>query len=377
MAIREGKWKCTYCAAVNRGQDLACAGCGSTREADVEFFCEDDAPEVTEEQAQAIARGGADWTCETCGTSNRSQAKFCAQCAAPRGASVQREEKYESLDSQASRGASQPASAQGFAARPTNFNQPQAVPSRRFFTTKVGLMAAAAAVIVFVFGILAIGGLAYYLTHTHETELTVTSVDWKRTVEVEELQTLREQKWEDEVPADARVIDRRREIHSYTKVQTGTKSVTENYTERVQTGTKKVKTGRRNLGNGYFEDVYSDQPVYENKQRTRTVEKPTYRDDPVYKMKVTYDVDRWRTTRTAETAGQDNNPVWAQIPQGAKARAGKRTEKYLVRLRDESSGKAYEQEVAGDVFARFMPGSHCRALINNMGTLTELTPPNT
>lgn len=373
MAIREGKWKCPYCAATNRGSDLACAGCGSTREADVEFFCEDDAPELTEEQAQAIARGGADWTCETCGTSNRSQAKFCAQCAAPRGTSKQREEKYESLDS----AASQSASAQGFAARPTNFNQPPAVPSRRFFTTKVGLMAAAAVIVVFIFGILAVGGLAYYLTRTHETDLTVASVDWKRSIEVEELQTLREQKWEDEVPSGARVIDRRREIHSYTKVQTGTKSVTENYTERVQTGTKKVKTGRRNLGNGYFEDVYSDQPVYENKQRTRTVEKPTYRDDPVYKMKVTYDVDRWRTTRTAETAGRDNNPVWAQIPQGAKVRAGKRMEKYLVRLRDATNGKTYEHEVAGDVFARFVPGSHCRALISNMGTLTELTPPNT
>ena len=49
MTIREGKWKCTYCDALNRGRDLKCAGCSATREQDVEFIYDETAPEVTDE----------------------------------------------------------------------------------------------------------------------------------------------------------------------------------------------------------------------------------------------------------------------------------------------------------------------------------------
>ena len=65
MAIREGKWKCTYCGATNRGRDLECTACGAAREKDVSFFLDDDAAEVTDEAVVAHARGGAEWICET------------------------------------------------------------------------------------------------------------------------------------------------------------------------------------------------------------------------------------------------------------------------------------------------------------------------
>jgi rubrerythrin len=38
MAVREGKWRCPHCSAVNRGADLACGGCGATRDQHVTFF---------------------------------------------------------------------------------------------------------------------------------------------------------------------------------------------------------------------------------------------------------------------------------------------------------------------------------------------------
>src|SRR5260370_21649808 len=71
MAIREGKWRCPYCSVVNRGADLTCTGCGATRDKDVQFFLEEAADEVTDEQLLATARAGADWLCQFCQTSNR------------------------------------------------------------------------------------------------------------------------------------------------------------------------------------------------------------------------------------------------------------------------------------------------------------------
>jgi hypothetical protein len=46
-----------------------------------------------------------------------------------------------------------------------------------------------------------------------------------------------------------------------------------------QVGTRRVKAGHRDLGNGFFEDVYSDEPIC--------------RERPVYRTRVAYDVQRW------------------------------------------------------------------------------------
>ncbi|MGH9902148.1 MAG: hypothetical protein ACRD68_10115, partial [Pyrinomonadaceae bacterium] len=194
-------------------------------------------------------------------------------------------------------------------------------------------------------------------------------------VEVEELQTLTEEKWENEVPSDARVISRNRQFHHNDKVQTGTRSVQQTYTERVQTGTRRVKTGTRNKGNGYFEDVYSNEPVYSNRTKTRTVQEPVYRDVPVYRDKVKYQIDRWRTVATERTEGADNAPRWPEVSAGPKRREGKRVEKYVVRLRDPRDGDTYEREVEAGVFTRFVPGSNCLAKINRLGVISTLDPP--
>src|SRR3954462_13621467 len=90
MAIREGKWRCPYCSTVNRGRDMACSGCGATRDEDVKFFLEEAAPEVTDEKLLAQARAGADWLCQFCETSNPPAATHCLHCGAERGTSPSR-----------------------------------------------------------------------------------------------------------------------------------------------------------------------------------------------------------------------------------------------------------------------------------------------
>src|SRR5690242_15513114 len=87
MATYEGKWRCAYCAAINRGRDMDCRSCGVRRGADVEFFCDEDAPAVTDDALLREAASGPDWLCETCGGSNRYGVSRCQTCGAPRGAS--------------------------------------------------------------------------------------------------------------------------------------------------------------------------------------------------------------------------------------------------------------------------------------------------
>lgn len=343
MTIREGKWKCTYCDALNRGRDLKCQGCGATRERDVQFIYDETAAEVTDAAELARARSGPEWLCENCGSSNASELTTCRQCGAERGTARAREVKMV-----------------GAPAPPP--------PPRPSILPKVLMAFGAVAALV----VLLIGGLIFYFTRTHEAELTVTAVQWQRSIEVEEFRTLTEQKWEDEVPNDARVQSRRREFHHNDKRQVGTREVEKTYTERVQVGTKRVKTGTKDLGNGYFEDVYKNEPVYENRERTKTVSEPIYVDVPVYRDKVTYQVDRWIVARTERAEGQDNAPQWPKLMEGPKLRAGKRAEKYLLFLKEAGKDKTYEHEVAAEEFTRFTPGATCRGLINNLGTIKKL-----
>ncbi|MGH9900785.1 MAG: hypothetical protein ACRD68_02995, partial [Pyrinomonadaceae bacterium] len=64
---------------MNRGRDLKCQKCSATREADVEFIYDENAPEVTDEAELRVANAGPDWVCETCGTSNPAPHAFCRQ----------------------------------------------------------------------------------------------------------------------------------------------------------------------------------------------------------------------------------------------------------------------------------------------------------
>ncbi|MEW6731437.1 MAG: Ran-binding zinc finger domain-containing protein [Acidobacteriota bacterium] len=346
MTIREGKWKCTYCDTMNRGRDLKCIGCGAVRDKDVQFIYDETAAEVTDAAQLQAAHAGAEWICETCGVSNPSIRTECSQCGAPRGGSQAREVKMV-----------------GAAPMPT-----MPPPTRAAFPAKAILTILGLVVVL-------LTGIIFYFTRTHESMLTVTGVEWQRGIEVEEYRTLTEQAWADQLPTDARVISRRREFHHNEKVQTGTRTVEKTYTERVQVGSRRVKTGTRDLGNGYFEDVYKDEPVYENRTRTRREEQPVYRDEPIYKDKVTYQVDRWVVAQTAQAQGKDNSPQWPTVNETPKLRAGKRTEKYLVSLKDEKAGKTYQHEVGSGEFPRFVPGARCRASINNLGSLKKLEPP--
>jgi hypothetical protein len=325
MAVREGKWRCPYCSSANRGRDLACQGCGAKRDKDVSFFLEDDAPEVEDPDLLAQARAGADWLCPHCGASNRPEEARCRSCGVERGAAASRQERVLPLTGPV------PPSSPAAARAPLSS-------AGRGRKRGCGLVVGLA--LLLVLGFCAVFG--YIALRKTEEVVRVTGLEWERSIDVEALRAVRESAWEGAVPSGVRVVGRSREVH---------------HTDRERTGTERVKVGVRDKGNGFFEDVYED--------------RPTYRDRPVYGLKVTYDVDRWVRDRTARAAGTGTSPAWPDPRLRAREREAGRREKYVVVLQGR---RTYRKELPFARWSALRVGESFRAVVRGGSRVLELGP---
>lgn len=349
MAIREGAWDCPHCGRKgNRGPVKFCPGCGSPRGEGVQFYLPDEAPEVTEAKALERAKAGPDWTCAFCESDNPAGDPFCSSCGASREGGAPRPVIEHPFP---------PAAPAPVATAPP---PPKKAGCGRWKILGCGCLA-----ILFVLALLiGIGSRnggsgSRSLVQQEEQEvdvlLTPSGFHWQRTVEVEASRMVTREAWEGEVPSGARILSSRRDVYRTERVQTGTETRTRTYTEQVQSGTERVKTGVRDLGNGYFEDVYEDRPVYRDVERRESYQEPVYRDNPIYKTKIRYEIAEWQSVRQEQAAGDDQSPVWPQPRLGSGEREGNRGETYEVvfhdpqgktqtyTARDENEWRSYQQ----------------------------------
>ena len=317
MAIREGKWRCPYCASVNRGSELACQGCGATRDKDVSFFLEEDAPAVTDEALLARARGGADWLCQFCQTSNPPAEGRCGNCGAERGTSPSRPER------------DLPAAAPLMSAAP-------AVPAPRSGRRGCGIVAA----VLVLLGLAFAAVFSYFALRKTEETVTVAGFEWKRSIEIEAWRTVQESAWEGETPSGIRVLSRSREVH---------------HTEKEQVGTERVRVGTRDKGNGFFEDVYESRPVYKDRE--------------VYRTRVRYEIDRWIVDRTARASGSNQAPQWPDAALRGREREARRSETYVVVL---SGKRTYRKDLPLAQWSALRAGASLHAVIRGGRSVIDL-----
>jgi hypothetical protein len=192
-------------------------------------------------------------------------------------------------------------------------------------------------------GVVAVAAIFFWTQRTHEELLTVTGRRWERSVEIERLQTVTEEAWEGSVPSGAR------RLSSWTDSSS---------TERVRVGSRRVRVGTRDRGDGSFEEVYEDQPVYENRSVNRT--------------KVRYEIDRWVRERTLTDSGSDASPRWPAVQTGPNERERNRREILQVLLRSDSGRDRTYAARSMDDWLGFAVGARCRAQVNNIGTVTGL-----
>jgi len=266
----------------------------------VKFYLPEDAPEVVAAEALKKAQAGPDWVCPYCDADNPAGHAFCSGCGAPRDPGAKTREVVEHP-----LGAPPP--------------PPPPQPVAPAPPAKGANPALKKGCGIGCLGLAALALLMVFIGRPRSADLTVTGFHWLRTIAVEELRPVTEQAWEGQVPSGARIVGSSREVHHVDRIQTGTRTATRTVSERVQTGTERVKTGARDLGNGYFEDIYEDRPVYEDRSHEETYQEPVYREQPVYRQRIRYEIDKWMPDREAKAEGRYQAPseqVWKGFEEG-------------------------------------------------------------
>ena len=337
--IIEGYWDCPYCGEKRiLGRFRDCPSCGKPRGENTVFQHDLPNEENIVENPEETSRE-ADWYCEFCDSLNPASAKFCESCGSPRTEKTYFEMKEEHSKKEEA--------AQAIAAPP-----PQPGPKRRSRLPLLLFIAAAIA-------------LLFFLSRPAKANLTVKSMEWARSVTVEELRTLRESAWS--VPSGGRVYDQKQEVQTYTQVldhyETREREVAEDYIDHYED----VVVGYKDLGNGFFEEITESRPVYETRYYTETYQEPVYVTVPIFGTKYYYEIDRWVFERQEDTSGSsDQAPYWAELSLKENEREGDRSEKYTftaVDSRDKtytytcSSQAEWEKYRVGDTFNATLSGN--------------------
>jgi hypothetical protein len=317
MTIRMGYWDCPSCTKKrNPGPSATCEQCGRPRGPNIPFYTDDSAPVVEDPELIRRARAGADWKCKFCGADNRAGVIDCHQCGAGPDGTVSRQQRYIPN-----------------ATQPKKNNLPL--------------------ILAIVGGGLAIVFSLIYFLFIRTTELTmeVQRVSWVKTVALEQLTTRRGEAWADETPSGARRIS----------------SEERGRDQRVQEGTEKIKVGKKDLGNGLFEDIYEEKPKYVTKKVSATW--------------VRYEVDEWVTRDTLREETSDGNEP-ADPSKGrrlnANERFGDRQSRIEIALRGDN-GKSYRYDIdaskdGGGKSRSFEVGKRYKARVNGVGSVVSLGP---
>lgn len=352
MAIREGAWDCPVCGrTANRGPHKFCGGCGSPRGKEVKFYLPDDAKVVSDEAELNKAKAGPDWNCSFCGGDNPSSFDFCSGCGGSKDGTSKRDVTVKKN-----------------APTQQKATQPKAPAKKPNYKVLIGCA------IAFFIAFILFTGVGLILNISHDENITLKGFSWERSISIEKFKTLTEKAWEGEQPSDARIISKNKEVHHYNKIPIGTETKTRTVTKKVQVGTEKVKVGQKDLGNGYFEDVYEDRPIYEDKTSDETYQETIYKDEPVYKTRYTYEIDRWVFERIEKASGTDQNASWPtdRIREKEREQAGKRTEKYIVYFTGKK-GKEITYETKDEKkWLLFEPGKTYKAKITIAGKIKKI-----
>ncbi len=332
--IRIGRWDCPACGHKgNIGYETHCSQCGSPRGKTVKFYLPDESEEVTDAQNIAQARAGVDWICDYCGADNKATDTACRSCSNPRTETdINRQTRDIRFDA--------PPIA------PTPVAQPK-----------------------FNKGYYVFGGLAlllvvlFFLFRTRETTVTVTAHEWIREIHTEKFIPVIEEDWS--LPSGARLKKSFRDVHHYDEVLVGYE--TRYRTVEKPVGTERIKVGVRDLGNGYFEDIYETRTIYKTVRESYEV--PIYKSVPVYATKYRYEIYRWKPDKVYRTQGRDMSPYWSNAvpPITSTHRESERFEKYVLHFKDER-GNEFSDDCSFEFWKSVRDGDVIKAEQNAFST---------
>ena len=353
--IVEGYWDCSACGAKGiRGHVRECPNCGRPRGEEVQFYMK----EFGEQYAlNENASKNPDWLCDFCSSYNPDSVTKCLSCGADRESTskdysqIRDTQAYSNVNDYDSNGIDD--SSQISDKERDNLNYQREKEDREKkrekynnvskpfpanegnsnFSYKEVIFSKQTAIILTVLAV--IFSLVYYFFVPRNVELQVQSVAWERHINIDRWTTVDESGWN--VPPHARVYDERSEVHHYDKVFDHNEVYYEEVGEQVIDHYKTV-TSKRDLGNGNFEVVETQEPVYKTVYHKEKRERPIYKDVPVYETKYYYKLERWKHYRSVDTSGKDYEPYWGEytLAEGkgqynvGSERLGSEKSKYMV-----------------------------------------------
>ena len=335
-----GYWDCPYCDTKGvRGDQAVCPGCGRPR-GEVKFYMKGQAQNeerradqvgdieyVDEEKAKYINRN-PDWYCSFCETLNSDNADTCRSC----GASRQDSEAnyFEMLRKKQQREAARVQTAV------------QEKPKRSRFPL---ILIALVLVIVGIF--------TYMNSNSTRGDYRISAVSWERVISVEKNTLCHESGWT--VPDGGEVTDRRSEIHHYDTVIDHYETVEVQRSRRVLDHYETYYT-YEDLGNGYYDQVEHQRPVYETEYYTETEQQPVYRQVARYQTKYYYDIWRWIEDRQARASGEDHSAYWPDPQLGADEREAGRAAVYRISVTDTKNDSTARYRLSEADWESLKPG---------------------
>ena len=317
-----GYWDCPVCGQKGvAGNVMNCPSCGRAR-GDVQFYMKDGAENsvreedergdieyLSEEQAQEIGKN-PDWYCSFCNSLNRDNAAFCTNCGASRESSESNyfDQLKKRKEAEAAEKAAQP--------------QVSTPPARK--KSRWPLL------LILLVGVFL---LVRYLSGSNVSgDLKVTGLNWSRVIPIEQNQEFTESGWS--IPEGGTEVGRRQEIHHYDQVLDHYEDVEVQRSRDVLDHYETYYTYRDN-GNGSFEEIPHERPVYRTEYYTETESRPVYRTVPRYATKYTYTIWRWVKVREAGASGETHDAFWPELILEENEREGSpRREEYGFTVTD-------------------------------------------
>ncbi len=311
-------WDCTYCGA----QGLLaldhkhCPSCGGAQDPSWRYF-------PTAEQKIAVEDHvftGKDLICAACSTPTAAGSKFCGNCGSDLDTAKEvgtREEQstlqgtdFSADDAKKARDEHKAFTKAERATKMAGGSGAPPPPKKSSsLLPKIGI----AALVVFV--IACLGCVGVFAFWKKDASLVAKGHSWERSIAVEKMQEVRESAWQDEVPRGAENLRCSSEKRSTKKVQDG----------------ETCRTKRKDNGDG----TYSES----------TKCTPKYTSEPVYDEKCSYQIQKWKVSRTEKASGTSvkDTPKWPAVRLAKTGsclgceREGKRSETYTVAFKMDGS----------------------------------------
>ncbi len=408
-----GMWDCPNCLRPGiSGKEMRCPSCSHEKTSEVRhYYDRESIKQVIREQKElAVALGGKDWECIHCHALNRALGNeddpLCSVCGMWQVGYIGGPQNKEELEQvraglQDARGQVHPGQRSSLASSEeiqqrenlANLSTPKSNQSK-WIVVSGGVLFAI---------VLTFFGFQWFLSPSAIVG-QISNLSWETTVKVQKYQTVTQTTWADRPPVgvdNLKEISRWREQRGTRLVQKGTK--TEYRSERVkvgeqqvkkyrevnvQVGTRRVKAGVRDNGNGSFTQLYKEEPIYETRREPYTTTEPIYErrdvphkvpnmvEQPVYAQKVKWQFNQWRDFRTLHRRGKKGQPrTYASIPQLSSPdyRVASRSEKCLIAIaandpfRDRSPNRIYNPPITCSQLEQWSIGDRLQIEVTRSG----------